>query len=507
MNLNHFQAKAYLHSSIVLLAVLAGILIVSGNITYQLFVFLIALFWIITYLGICSIECLGLIFTLGINLFLLRRLDFKYTLIAGGMIFKLSFFILLFVLCILFLKIFFSNAISRNNIINKNKSIPSFNKLLLLIGIGTISAFFNREDCGKALDSLYALLYFVVPIFYAYLIPKLNLNRFEPIFLAKFFVIIGLTISLLVITVSFKTALAMQILGLQSLGRRAIGWDFARIGLSFGTANAIGAILLMIFPLSVSFYLIERRVFVKSLFMSVSILVAVGTLFTLSRTSGIVFCVLILGFLLSTRAHSFRRKRYILLTIMFVTITGLVLSFDFSRYQNLGEDFFRRVENWKTSMIIAIDHMLLGTAPNNIYKRMDFMWTDIAQKKHIGWQKLLEYKSTYYKGHWTLFDPHNVYLMILAELGLFGFLVFLFILVDIIKSILNAIKKDFIGTYEKQILRGMLWGIIGFLLHCLTGSYLVNNYKVAVFFWIYAGTALVIAHDRSSSCSLHISIV
>ena len=129
---------------------------------------------------------------------------------------------------------------------------------------------------------------------------------------------------------------------------------------------------------------------------------------------------------------------------------------------------------------------------------MDLMWRDIRQKGHIGWQKLLEYKSTCYKGHWTFYDPHNVYLMILTEIGLFGFLFFVFILVDIIKTVLHATKNNFISVYEKQILTGMLWGIIGFLLYCLTGSYLVNNYKVAVFFWIYAGTALALSCEGPS---------
>ncbi|OQX51430.1 MAG: hypothetical protein B5M53_11085 [Candidatus Cloacimonas sp. 4484_209] len=468
-----------------------SILIVLSPAIFPLGVCLVVLLWVITYLGICSIEVLMLVFVLGVNLFLLGRFDNKYSLIAGGIRFKLSFFIMAFVLFMLFLKIWASNVISKNY---KSTSLP-LKKVLALLFVGLVSTYFNRENHEGVLDSLYALLYFVIPIFYVYLIPRLNLNRFQLIFLAKFFVIIGLTISLLVIILSFNTDLAMQTLSLQTFGRRAIGWDFARISLSFGSANAIGTILLINLPLCVSFYLIERRVFLKSLFMSTSILLAVGSLSTLSRTSAIVLCVLVLGFLLSARHHSFAIKKYILLALMFISITVLLLSFNFSRYRRIEGSLSRRVENVKTSMMIAMDHILLGVGPNNIFQRMDLIWPNIVQqKKHIGWQKTLEeYKSAYYKGYRTCLDPHNVYIMILAELGLFGLLAFLFIVVDIIKSILNTTKRDFIGMYEKQILRGMLWGIIGFLIECLTGSYLVNNYKVAVFFWTYAGTALAIS--------------
>jgi len=500
MNLNHFQQKAFSYGTIgalvstAFVAILIPWQIVYGYITFPLIICLAILFWIITYLGILSIEVLSLVCVLGVNLFLLNRFDNEYSLVFGGIIFKLSFFMMTFVVCILFLKNFFSNVISRNNIINKNKSIPSFKTLFALMGIGLISALFNREDYGKVLDSVYALLYFVIPIFYVYLIPRLSLRRAELIFLVKCFVIMGITLSAIIIVVSFYTYYFMGIFGWESLGSW-VSLDFIRISLSFGSANAGAAILSMVLPVCLFSYLCEKRTFGKLLFINASLLLVIGSLITLSRTGILVLGVLLLGCFASSRGFGTGIKKYIILILTVGVIIGMFLNFDLSRYFRTETG---RVQQYKTGARIIADNILFGVAPNNVYKRMDLMWRDIRQKGHIGWQKLLEYKSTCYKGHWTFYDPHNVYLMILTEIGLFGFLFFVFILVDIIKTVLHATKNNFISVYEKQILTGMLWGIIGFLLHCLTGSYLVNNYKVAVFFWIYAGTALALSCEGPS---------
>jgi len=165
----------------------------------------------------------------------------------------------------------------------------------------------------------------------------------------------------------------------------------------------------------------------------------------------------------------------------------VISTFDFSRYEMTH--IITRIESWKTAIVIIKDNPIWGVAPNSLYRRLDTIWNELSEK--TGYYSKIDYLSTTYKGHWTLYNPHNVYLMIMVEYGLFGLIIFLWIITEVIKRIRCRLKrKDFYAIHEFYILKGMFWGIAAFLILNFQGGFLTTNYKIATFFWIYVGVAL-----------------
>ena len=96
------------------------------------------------------------------------------------------------------------------------------------------------------------------------------------------------------------------------------------------------------------------------------------------------------------------------------------------------------------------------------------------------------------KGNYTLrevidLDPHNDYLNILIKYGIIGFLLYLLIYINILRTILKKLKSSN-DEEQKIILIGYLSGFIGYMV-CMFGAQLIEPRYI---FWIY--TAIVIKY-------------
>ena len=80
----------------------------------------------------------------------------------------------------------------------------------------------------------------------------------------------------------------------------------------------------------------------------------------------------------------------------------------------------------------------------------------------------------------SLIDPHNMYILVLSELGLFGLLAFLILFVVLIKSFTQIVEPLLRQTAYTTLIGYLIGGAMG-------GSHLVNTISFAAIFWIYMG--------------------
>ena len=154
-------------------------------------------------------------------------------------------------------------------------------------------------------------------------------------------------------------------------------------------------------------------------------------------------------------------------------------------------DISGRVTTWKTGLLIIGNNPIIGVGPNTFYKRMDVLASDYLSWAFIHPEKTYsDYVGTTYKGYWTLYNPHNIFMMVSAEYGLSGFLLFMCIIAGIVRRILLTLKVSSLSVKDYYYIKGFLWGIIAYLIQNTKGSFIVDNHRASAFFWLYVGIAL-----------------
>jgi O-antigen ligase len=83
------------------------------------------------------------------------------------------------------------------------------------------------------------------------------------------------------------------------------------------------------------------------------------------------------------------------------------------------------------------------------------------------------------------FPVHNIFLHIMAEMGIVGTAVFIWFLSAICIPSLNFICRES-NLYEKHVVIGLIAGIIAFLVHGLVDTASIGS-KLFYFIWFYAG--------------------
>ncbi len=475
------------------LAVICGFLPFVGSVHLAIVVIALCLMGIVSYTRVISFDALSLIVVVVISLFLLSRYGLQYQIQAGDIFFKTTFFMMAFFLILLALKAFFLRVV--NNEAHNNVKVASFKVLLLFILTGIASTLINAKSAQGISYSLLAMLKFLTPLCYVYLVPRLQLKPSDIRIMLKTFLFIGLVIASLVITGSFFPRFYESIFGLERIGSEFESESFARIALPFGGPNGIGAVLIMILPLCYFTYLYEKKKLYMCFLGVTSFLLIAAILVTLNRSNfGLLFCLLV-GFLFHRGNYS-KIKKYILLFLLMVMAVVLFMKFDFSRLYK-GVESQGRFDSWKTGMIIFKDHPIFGVAPNTIYRRTDTMHVALADySKLVKSDRLArfyiksEYLRTSYKGHTTLYNPHNVYVMVLVEYGLIGFTLFLWIIVNVVRALRRGLRKSTLAIKESYALKGMMWGFVAFILLQIQGDYITLSHEIATFLWIYAGVGI-----------------
>jgi O-antigen ligase len=167
------------------------------------------------------------------------------------------------------------------------------------------------------------------------------------------------------------------------------------------------------------------------------------------------------------------KKKLLAIGIIFVIllIIFLVPLFNSRLFSSLTADpsaWGDRLPMWKAAINIFKAYPIFGIGPGN-YEKAIYQFLPIS-----------EFKEGLHHAH-----AHNMYLEILAELGIFGLLSFLFIFYIFFKEMIKKIKKNF-----DLINFGFIFMVTAVLIGELAASTIMVGVYNASLFWCLLGLAV-----------------
>lgn len=176
--------------------------------------------------------------------------------------------------------------------------------------------------------------------------------------------------------------------------------------------------------------------------------------------------LLIYGFLILDRA----RKIKITLGTLIIFIVFLIAAAPTKKFQDLFEYQERssghaRLEIWQTSLLIFKEHPIMGVGINNF---------ETAYRETIP-------RVAFPPLEWLVAQPHNLYLALLTQVGLLGFISFTWLVLSFFKKTFQLLKSN-----TPQIFSAPSAAISAFsaiLIHGLIDTTYFKN-DLSVVFWI-----------------------
>lgn len=213
---------------------------------------------------------------------------------------------------------------------------------------------------------------------------------------------------------------------------------------TFGNKNFLASILFFCLP----FYFIGTSMSRKIRVASVIAIIFTIILLLLLRTRTVLMALslyLLLVLLLQARSRFSKKSlnRFLLLSVMML-IAGVCYLFSIKGsfhssseiktqyvYRLLSSDtFFSRIEYWKQAVYIITDNFFNGIGVGN--------W--IATYPKYGLSHFSD--TAILNGRMIVSNPHNDFLMVLSEIGIFGFLCYLGIFISILYQAYSLSKNE-----------------------------------------------------------------
>ena len=282
------------------------------------------------------------------------------------------------------------------------------------------------------------------------------------------FLVISLFIQSAIYIVQHFTGMDFDVLGQSQLSGEFYGATRER-GL-MGQANASGAFFSACLVLSISLYFIMRRTLTKVLLgitISLGVCALIITLTRIAWLALVVSSVIVMVIGMKRKWLKFRIVIPILAMLVIVALSfwGSITT----RFQkDDAGSAYSRIPSMILMMQIIGDHPLLGVGVNNYIDVKSRYLTDDAEK--------------------VLRHPHNLFLLVLVETGLVGFLSFMWFLCKIFKvGMMNIRSKD---CLKSKLGTGILLAIFGICVNNLTNGHAVG--AVANLMWFLAGIMAVV---------------
>ena len=332
-----------------------------------------------------------------------------------------------------------------------------------LIGLSVIYMILNTILTGINLQSLYALITMIIPTIILLLIDFRHKNT-----KMVFFYFIGF------MTIFYST-FVLLFLTQYEIFESLIAYS-RRPHLMIGSSVAVSYVLVLFLPVNLYKLYDSNKIISKSYFFIASVLSIGAVAMLLSRGA---FITLIIVLVLALILYKGNRKTY--LFVSFFIILGILslyylhITYDLTRVFNdidlNGSDRSRR-DAFLLGYEIFKDHFIFGTGMGQYFLRI---WDNFYIT---------------YDGMNGLVDPHNVYILMLSELGIVGSLFYASIHVYII---VNIFKFD---NYNKKILGLLIYVALG-IMH-LGGSHLMNEFSVSI---VMISIILLIKNDEVNNAS------
>jgi len=338
---------------------------------------------------------------------------------------------------------------------------------LLMYMIDVFIGGFNTDSISQY---FLAILLFVIPILLYFSFS--NLSSSDVILFFKIAVLVCLIYATFAIILVRKYAFFIQLIGLE--GGQYIYYSQSRPRMMLGSSITVSYYFNLTLPLCFyMFYYSKEKVWRVIAFFSIATNV-LATFLLLSRMASLCMIIITLyGILYSIifRNNSYRKN--IVLFMLFIVVSVYAFqNYDLSRlistelYKS-GVSIQERLRASNLGLYIFSKQPILGSGMGSFFKRA--------------------YIDRYITvdGISALIDPHNMYILILSETGLIGFIIlFLFFLI--------LFKR--ISYIKERSLRHTAYLIFfAFLLDAIGGSHLFNEISYSNIFWIYMGLFRVIS--------------
>ncbi len=245
-----------------------------------------------------------------------------------------------------------------------------------------------------------------------------------------------------------------------------------------GNYNNLGMFaILSLFP-SVMLFLGEKQRKRKMFYALLAIMAFFNLLVSFSRNA---LLGLVIGFLLLILFYSYK------FIIAFVISLGLALIIPVTRMRILQiADMTQnesRLKIWKTAIYMIKDNFLFGVGNGNFYtKYWSYVWKHPAELYS-------EYDQT------QVLHPHNIFLKIQSELGVFGSLAFIGILVSNFAGLVRFIKTEK-NPFLNLFFKGMIISFAVFIFMNLIDNFF-SAPQVVAFFWIFTAAYQSLEYNRT----------
>lgn len=408
------------------------------------------------------------IFVILFALFAFKRI--KYSIDLGNSGFSLSIEVVLYLVVIVL--IFLLQIASGK--INLSKS----RKILILLYFLILVSSLGVSKVVDLYQYFYATLIFFVPLLFLFSFS--HEERKYHVLFANIIILIGIIYSLLAIFSSLNYGLLMSFLGNNVQDQY---FSQYRASLMIGSSITVSNFLNILLPLNFHMFfgglsLKPSTKEKKFLYMIALILNIVATLILQSRLSFIITIGLTIYYTLFFKKYSVKFKtRFIALVLFIIAFlylsTNLNLAHLFIGFSNSDLSIISRLSSMNLGIRIFSDNIMFGSGFGRYFVRI-FDGNILTYGQYSG-----------------LVDPHNAYILILSETGLFGFL--------IIMMIFFVLVKDFLKIRENSLKNLSIITLITSLLISVGGSHIINEISFSTFFWIYISFFLTFPRIKDNS--------
>ncbi|CAM3268797.1 O-antigen ligase family protein [Filibacter tadaridae] len=363
---------------------------------------------------------------------------------------------------------------------NPLESIKKYNLIfLVLIYMYILNIAVSGFHINSIAQYIYAGLLFIIPMLLFFPMSKCKSDDIRIII--KFFIVICLIYAVFAIILSTNYAYFMEL-----VGNDVTNYRFSaqyRASMMLGSSITVSYYFNLTLPLCFYIYFTDKERSWRIISLLAIIIIIIATLVLLSRTATLCTLLITLYFLIFIK----NEKTKISGNISIICVVIAALFYAFSNYDLTrllgglsfsGDSEIARLEATSLGLYIFSKYPLFGSGMGNFFER-------IYETRFISVDDIT-----------GLIDPHNMYILILSELGIMGFVITLILFCLLIKR--------FSGIKEKALRRTAYIILFAFLFDAMGGSHFVNEISYSVVFWIYMGFFNSIAiTDIKNKKSLH----
>jgi len=232
-----------------------------------------------------------------------------------------------------------------------------------------------------------------------------------------------------------------------------------------GGFNFLAMFLIALIPVALLSFIRTKNKF----YLFSAIILFLG-LFTTGSRAGFLglFAGLLLLFILNFRKIKYRKIiSLVLVVFLLFSFISFLFLFDYPlrfSYQRISSDFSLRMDAWKKSFNVFLENPLFGKG-KGIFLKAKALSGDFKNLYEV-----------------NLEHSHNLYLQVLAQYGIFSFLVFVGLLIYLFFNI--NYKK--IIEKENLLYQGFLAGLIALLIFGIF-DYIFYSISIIFMFFIYLG--------------------